>query len=137
MQFARLKRFSNNLTEELTTILNSLNFKCIFNPSYQFYKNKHYISFRGNSKLFKYKRGKRIIRLIEDTTEAFLIILDNKSPAEAALLGFLVYSVFDGTNAAIFKKYSFKAFTIDILWGTTLFFTTTLIFNYIKPFIQP
>ena len=64
------------------------------------------------------------------------IILDNKSPAEAALLGFLVYSVFDGTNAAIFKKYSFKAFTIDILWGPTLFFTTTLIFNYIKPFIQ-
>lgn len=66
----------------------------------------------------------------------YFIILDNKSPAEAALLGFLVYSVFDGTNAAILKKYSFKAFSIDILWGTTIFFTTTLIFNYIKPFIQ-
>ena len=67
----------------------------------------------------------------------YFIILDNKSPAEAALLGFLVYSVFDGTSAAILKKYSFKAFTVDILWGTTIFFTTTLIFNYIKPFIQP
>ena len=78
MQFTRLKRFSNNLTEELKTILNSLNFKCIFNPSYQLYENKHYISFRGNSKLFKYKRGNRIIRVIEDTTKAFLIILDNK-----------------------------------------------------------
>ena len=71
------------------------------------------------------------------STLYFFIILDNKSPAQAALLGFLVYSVFDGTNAAIIKKYSYKAFAIDILWGTTLFFITTLIFNYIKPFIQP
>ena len=67
----------------------------------------------------------------------YFIILDNKSPIEAAFLGFLVYSVYDGTNAATFKKWSIKAFTVDILWGTTIFFITTLIFNYIKPFIQP
>ena len=78
MQFTRLKKFSNKKTKKLKRILNTLNFKCIFNPSYEYYKNKHYISFRGNTKLFKYKKGNRIIGEIEDTTETFLITLDYK-----------------------------------------------------------
>lgn len=66
----------------------------------------------------------------------YFIIRENKSEFEAAILGFLVYGIFDGTNLAIFKKYSLKAFSIDILWGTSLFFTSTLIFNSVRKYLN-
>jgi uncharacterized membrane protein len=66
----------------------------------------------------------------------YFIILENKSPADAAILGFLIYGIFESTSIAIFKKWSIKAFVSDTVWGTSLFFITTLVFNYFKPFIQ-
>ena len=66
----------------------------------------------------------------------FFIIRENRSEFEAAILGFVIYSIFDGTNLAIFKKYSLKAFFTDILWGTSLFFTSTLIFNSIRKYLS-
>lgn len=66
----------------------------------------------------------------------YFIIRENKSEFEAAILGFIVYGIFDGTNLAIFKKYSLKAFSIDILWGTSLFFTSTLIFNSVRKYLN-
>ena len=35
-----------------------------------------------------------------------------------ALLGFISYGIFDGTNLAIFTDYSTKMAIIDIAWGT-------------------
>ena len=66
----------------------------------------------------------------------YFIIRENKSEFEAAILGFLAYGIFDGTNLALFKKYSLKAFFIDILWGTSLFFISTLIFNSIRKYLS-
>ena len=66
----------------------------------------------------------------------YFIIRENKSEYEAAILGFLAYGIFDGTNLALFKKYSLKAFSIDILWGTSLFFTSTLIFNSVRKYLS-
>lgn len=66
----------------------------------------------------------------------YFIIRENKSEYEAAILGFLAYGIFDGTNLALFKKYSLKAFSIDILWGTSLFFTSTLIFNSVRKYLN-
>ena len=66
----------------------------------------------------------------------YFIIRENKSEFEAAILGFLAYGIFDGTNLAIFKKYSLKTFFVDILWGTSLFFTSTLIFNSIRKYLS-
>lgn len=66
----------------------------------------------------------------------YFIIRENKSEFEAAILGFVAYGIFDGTNLALFKKYSLKAFSIDILWGTSLFFTSTLIFNSIRKYLS-
>ena len=66
----------------------------------------------------------------------YFIIRENKSEFEAAILGFLAYGIFDGTNLAIFKKYSLKAFSVDILWGSTLFFISTLIFKSIRKYLS-
>ena len=66
----------------------------------------------------------------------FFIIRENKNEFEAAILGFLIYGIFDSTNLAIFKKYSLKAFSIDIIWGSFLFFISTLIFNRLKIFLS-
>ena len=43
------------------------------------------------------------------------------------VLGFCVYLVFDGTNIAIFKGWTWKALVLDSLWGGILFLLTTLI----------
>lgn len=66
----------------------------------------------------------------------YFIIRENKSEFEAAILGFIAYGIFDGTNLAIFKKYSLKTFFVDILWGTSLFFISTLIFNSIRKYLS-
>lgn len=44
-----------------------------------------------------------------------------------ALMGFFVYSVFNLTNLAIFKKYSWQVGLMDTLWGTFLFGMVTLV----------
>ena len=66
----------------------------------------------------------------------FFIIKENKTEFEAAILGFVIYGIFDATNLAIFKKYSLKAFTVDILWGATLFFLSTLIFKSVRKYLS-
>ena len=58
----------------------------------------------------------------------YFIIRENKSEWEAAILGFLVYGVYEGTSYAIIKNWTFNTFIIDILWGTTLFFVSTKLF---------
>jgi uncharacterized membrane protein len=57
----------------------------------------------------------------------YFIISRKKSVKEAAILGFLIYSVFELTNMAIFDKWTINAVIIDSLWGATLFALTTFI----------
>jgi len=50
---------------------------------------------------------------------------------EAALLGFISYSIYNLTNLAVFNDYSTNMALIDIIWGTFLTTTTSLITLYI------
>ena len=53
------------------------------------------------------------------------ILNEKKDPMKAALLGFIIYGVFDAVNYALFKKYTLSAALQDALWGGILFYTTT------------
>ena len=57
----------------------------------------------------------------------YFIVLQNKSPIDAFILGVFLYGVFDMTNLAMFTKYSWKTAITDTLWGGTLFAFTTWI----------
>lgn len=49
------------------------------------------------------------------------------------LVGFVIYTVFDATNGAIFSAYSLSLAVIDIVWGTLVFglaTTAALLFKY-------
>jgi len=65
----------------------------------------------------------------------YFIIRENKSEWEAAILGFLVYGVYEGTSYAVIKNWTFNTFIIDILWGTTLFFVSTKLFYRVRELI--
>ena len=53
------------------------------------------------------------------------IIREKKSPVEAAIMGLVIYGVFDAVNYAIFSKYDLFIGLKDTFWGATLFYTTT------------
>ena len=55
----------------------------------------------------------------------YFIILQNKSPLDAFILGVFLYGVFDMTNITMFTIYSWKTAVSDTLWGGTLFAFTT------------
>jgi uncharacterized membrane protein len=48
------------------------------------------------------------------------IIKPRKPLWEAALLGFIVYGVFDFTNMAMFKHYDLQFAIVDTVWGAAL-----------------
>jgi uncharacterized membrane protein len=63
----------------------------------------------------------------------YFIILENKSPLDAFILGVFLYGVFDMTNITMFTKYSWKTAITDTLWGGTLFaFTTWVTYKIMK-----
>ena len=56
----------------------------------------------------------------------YFFILRNKRPVyEAFLLGLVIYTVYDSTNYAMFKKWSPSLAIMDALWGGILFALTT------------
>ena len=55
----------------------------------------------------------------------YFIIRKFKGPEEAFLLGLVIYGVYEGTNYAIFKKWSASLAILDTVWGGVLFATTT------------
>ena len=61
----------------------------------------------------------------------FFILRDKRGPAEAFLLGFCVYGIYDGTNYAIFKNWPIQFAIMDTVWGGVLFATTTWLTNKI------
>ena len=53
------------------------------------------------------------------------IIGPGRSVADAFVLGVVIYGVFDGTNMALFSRYSPLIAVQDALWGGILFAVTT------------
>lgn len=57
----------------------------------------------------------------------YFILKDKKPVTDAMLLGFVICSVFELTNLAIFDKWSIAAVLLDCTWGAILFGLTTFI----------
>ena len=57
----------------------------------------------------------------------YFIIQKNKSVKDAALLGLIIYAVYEFTNLSIFTNWSFLSTIIDTTWGALLFGLTTAI----------
>lgn len=57
----------------------------------------------------------------------YFIIKEKKNIYEAFLLGFIIYIVFETTNKALFKNWTWITVLIDGVWGGLLFLLTTLI----------
>lgn len=51
----------------------------------------------------------------------YFVIKQSRTVYDAALLGLVIYGVFDLTNAALFKKYKFLPALLDMVWGAILF----------------
>ena len=51
----------------------------------------------------------------------YFVIMQSRTVYDAALLGLVIYGVFDMTNAALFKKYKVLPALIDMVWGAILF----------------
>ena len=65
----------------------------------------------------------------------YFIIHKNGSIMDAFLLGLLTYGIFEGTNRAIFSKWTVQFMAIDTLWGGILFATVLYIFKIIIKYI--
>ena len=60
----------------------------------------------------------------------YTLIIEPGRPVEhAALLGFLVYSVYDLTNLATLKEWEWHFAMLDVAWGTVLFTIVTATVN--------
>jgi uncharacterized membrane protein len=53
------------------------------------------------------------------------ILKDRKPVSDAILLGFVIYSVFELTNIAIFDNWNISSVLLDTTWGAILFGLTT------------
>jgi uncharacterized membrane protein len=55
----------------------------------------------------------------------YFILKDNRSLMDAFLFGIVIYGVYDFTNLALLKNYSWTLGIIDTLWGGLLIMLTT------------
>jgi len=68
----------------------------------------------------------------------YFIINKNGTILDAAILGWVIYGVYETTNAVIFKDWDLKSIIIDTIWGGILYALTTIIYyniisnNFIK-----
>ena len=65
----------------------------------------------------------------------YFIINKNAGIKDAFLLGLLTYGIFEGTNRAIFSKWSTQAMIIDTLWGGILFASVLYVYKKIIKYI--
>lgn len=65
----------------------------------------------------------------------YFIIQKHRSVKEAALLGLVIYAVYELTNLSLLKNWSILTVFIDTIWGAVLFALTTAIVYKIKTFI--
>jgi uncharacterized membrane protein len=66
----------------------------------------------------------------------YLILRSRRSPIEAAVLGIVIYGVFETTTYAIFKNWPWYLVFIDTLWGGVLFGLTTALTYKVIPWIS-
>ena len=59
----------------------------------------------------------------------YFIIREKRSVWEGALLGWAIYAVYETTNKATLKDWSWTMVAMDTVWGGILFAGTTFIFN--------
>lgn len=64
----------------------------------------------------------------------YFILREKKSLLDAFLLGVVIYAVYETTNKATFKKWTYKIVVMDTLWGGILFTLTTFIMRKIYKF---
>lgn len=64
----------------------------------------------------------------------YFIIQRHRSVKDAALLGFVIYGVYEFTNMSLFKDWSILTAIIDTTWGTVLFGLTTAIIYKLELF---
>ncbi len=55
----------------------------------------------------------------------YFILQRNGSVLDAALLGLVIYTVYETTNMTILKDWNIKSVLIDSIWGGILFGSTT------------
>ena len=55
----------------------------------------------------------------------YFIIQKNRSVKDAALLGLVIYAVYEFTNLSLFKNWTYLTAFIDTIWGAVLFGLTT------------
>lgn len=66
----------------------------------------------------------------------YFIIRKHKSPTDAAILGLVIYGVYEFTNLSILKKWSVFISLLDTAWGAILFGLTTFILYTIKKWFR-
>jgi uncharacterized membrane protein len=62
----------------------------------------------------------------------YFIIKPHKTPADAFILGLVIYGVYETTTYALLKNWSFLTVIMDTLWGGILFATTTYLINMLR-----
>ena len=62
----------------------------------------------------------------------YFIISRNESVLNAMILGWIIYFVYEFTNKAIIKKWSWMSVIIDGVWGGFLFGITTMLVYYLN-----
>lgn len=65
----------------------------------------------------------------------YFIIQKHKSVKEAALLGLVIYAVYELTNLSLLKNWFILTVIMDTTWGAILFGLTTAIVYKLKSFI--
>ena len=59
----------------------------------------------------------------------YFIVNKKGTVLDAAILGWVIYGVYETTNMAIFKDWSLKVGLIDLTWGGFLFLITTYLYK--------
>lgn len=62
----------------------------------------------------------------------YFIIKPKRSPSDAFLFGIVVYGVYETTNLALLKNWSWLTVFMDTLWGGILFAIVTWIVNLMR-----
>lgn len=78
--------------------------------------------------------GAAICYLLITITFYLFVVKLNLSYIQAGLLGFLIYGIYETTNFALLKNWTFLTVIIDSVWGGILFFLTAFIFRNYKKF---
>lgn len=66
----------------------------------------------------------------------YFILTGSKSLIDAFILGIIIYGVFETTNLAIFKNWTWESVITDTLWGGILFTITTYILLFTNSYFK-